>query len=185
MSPKNFRLAPIVILAIIFSGCPVAFQNTPSDQYIHKTAQVIGSYYSTNEDGVRQDVRIERSKSEKFPFVIPSFIKPEKGKPDDLLFQVYKVGDAQFLFGKRTSNDNYFCAKIESSSTQLVFHMVVEKFFLDNPGALPGTVISGSGSGRSVKLTSSAEQIVAFLTLHKDNKKLFPDKPFLLNKIGT
>lgn len=76
--------------------------------------------------------------------------------------------------------------RLKVTRTQIAVEALRHGYFLNNPGALPGTkVTKGMGKSSNVELTASPEQLAAFLQLHGDTKEVYTEMLAIYNRVGT
>jgi len=104
----------VALLSLFLSGC-VELETLPPASYAVKVPGAIGSFYKTDEKGIRGDCRITYSENRAIPYLLEA----ENADGDSIKFQIYKIGNA--YWGYAQADDNKHLVRIYVTKTQLVF----------------------------------------------------------------
>ena len=183
----KFRLAFVVLSVALMAGCVPKVANTPTAEYVNRNLAITGDFYQEDRTtGKRTDISIKKTGDEELSFSLASPEKPA-GK-----FQVYTIGELNLAFLPNYDKDDknrekileYTVAKLQVTKTQIVIEFLADKFFENNPAALPGTVVKKDKFTTDVAINSTPQQLVLFFKLHQDTTGMFDsENPILFNRI--
>ncbi len=183
----KFRLAFVVLSVALMAGCVPEVANTPTAEYVNRNLAITGDFYEEDrKTGKRRDLSIKKTGDEELSFSIDL-----PGEPA-YKFQVYTIGELNLAFLPLYDKDDknrekilcYAVVKLQVTKTQIVIEILEDKFFENNPAALPGTVVNKGEYTTDVAINSTPQQLVLFFKLHQDTTGMFDSEtPILYNRI--
>jgi len=188
LAMQKYNFSFLLFSILLSCGCvPESKETLPVESAVHNP-QLVGDFYIEDKTTGKRDERWIKVKDQsKGLYTVGS----DDSKPNEKgVCQLFKIGSTYILAVKVKEDDptsGYFFGRVEIGKSQLFMHHMDEKFFINNPGALPGTKLTPStiGAGVSVSFTSSPEQLKAFFTLHDGNDDIWDTKsPMAMNRIG-
>ena len=173
---RQLLLTFVMLWLAAVAGCVPKVANKLPAAYVNRDLAITGEFHE--EFGAQEKLSIKKTDDEEL-----SYSAATPGMDTDK-FQVYTIGKLNLAFmpnydeddNNRTEILGYSVARLQVTKTQIVVEPLTNKFFEDNPAALPSTTLPKPGSATDITLNSTPEQLALFFKLHQDTAGLFDVK---------